>query len=45
MCRALPRYIRFVDRLLKTATERVQKGKLCEDGIMADTLDREAMTR
>jgi len=44
-CRALPRYIRFVDSLLKTATERVQKVKLREEGITADTFDREAMTR
>ena len=44
-CRALPRYIRFVDSLPKTATERVQKVKLREEGITADTFDREAMTR
>ena len=41
----VPRYIRFVDSLLKTATERVQKVKLREEGITADTFDREAMTR
>ena len=30
---------------LKAATERVQKVKLREEGITADTFDREAMTR
>ena len=36
------RYIRFVEALPKTPTERVQKVKLREEGITADTFDREA---
>ena len=38
----VPRYIRFVDTLPKTPTERVQKVKLREEGITPDTFDREA---
>jgi carnitine-CoA ligase len=38
----VPRYIRFVDQLPKTPTERVQKVKLREEGITGDTFDREA---
>ena len=38
----VPRYIRFVDSLPKTPTERVQKVKLREQGITEDTFDREA---
>jgi len=38
----VPRYIRFVDTLPKTPTERVQKVKLREEGITDDTFDREA---
>src|SRR4029453_16374977 len=38
----VPRYIRFVGALAKTPTERVQKVKLREEGITADTFDREA---
>jgi crotonobetaine/carnitine-CoA ligase len=38
----VPRYIRFVDALPKTPTERVQKVKLREEGITDDTFDREA---
>ena len=38
----VPRYIRFVETLPKTPTERVQKVKLREEGITADTFDREA---
>jgi crotonobetaine/carnitine-CoA ligase len=38
----VPRYIRFVDTLPKTPTERVQKVKLREEGITSDTFDREA---
>jgi carnitine-CoA ligase len=38
----VPRYIRFVSELPKTPTERVQKVKLREEGITADTFDREA---
>ena len=38
----VPRYIRFVDTLPKTPTERVQKVPLREQGITPDTFDREA---
>jgi carnitine-CoA ligase len=38
----VPRYIRFVDRLPKTPTERVQKVPLREQGVTRDTFDREA---
>ncbi len=38
----VPRYIRFVDRLPKTPTERIQKVPLREQGVTADTFDREA---
>jgi crotonobetaine/carnitine-CoA ligase len=38
----VPRYVRFVDALPKTPTERVQKVKLRDEGVTADTLDREA---
>ena len=38
----VPRYIRFVDALPKTPTERVQKVKLRDEGITADTFDRDA---
>ena len=38
----VPRYIRFVEALPKTPTERVQKVKLREEGITPDTFDREA---
>lgn len=38
----VPRYIRFVDALPKTPTERVQKVQLREEGITPDTFDREA---
>ncbi len=38
----VPRYIRFVDALPKTPTERVQKVKLRDEGITADTWDRDA---
>jgi len=37
----VPRYIRFVDELPKTPTERVQKVKLRDEGVTADTFDRE----
>jgi carnitine-CoA ligase len=37
----VPRYIRFVDQLPKTPTERVQKVRLREAGVTADTWDRE----
>ena len=38
----VPRYIRFVEALPKTPTERVQKVVLREQGITPDTFDREA---
>jgi crotonobetaine/carnitine-CoA ligase len=38
----VPRYLRFVGQLPKTPTERVQKVKLRDEGITADTWDREA---
>ncbi|MEQ8834350.1 MAG: AMP-binding protein [Miltoncostaeaceae bacterium] len=38
----VPRYIRYVAELPKTPTERVQKVKLREEGITADTFDRDA---
>jgi crotonobetaine/carnitine-CoA ligase len=37
----IPRFIRFVNSLPKTGTERVQKNKLREEGITSDTWDRE----
>jgi carnitine-CoA ligase len=37
---AVPRYVRQVDHLPKTPTERVQKVRLREAGITADTFDR-----
>jgi crotonobetaine/carnitine-CoA ligase len=38
----IPRYIRFMDALPKTATGRVKKYTLREEGVTADTWDREA---
>ena len=38
----LPRYIRIIDELPKTPTQKVQKHLLKADGITADTWDREA---
>lgn len=40
---AVPRYLRFVDDLPKTPTQRVQKFKLRDEGVTADTVDREAL--
>lgn len=37
----VPRYVRFLDALPKTPTEKVQKFRLREQGITADTWDRE----
>jgi crotonobetaine/carnitine-CoA ligase len=37
----VPRYIRAVDALPKTPTERVQKNRLRDEGITADTWDRD----
>lgn len=39
---AVPRFVRFVDALPKTPSERVQKGHLRTEGITADTHDRAA---
>lgn len=39
----VPRYVRFVARLPKTPTEKVQKFVLRDQGVTADTWDREAM--
>jgi crotonobetaine/carnitine-CoA ligase len=38
---AVPRYVRFLDELPKNASERVEKFKLREEGVTADTWDRE----
>lgn len=38
----VPRYVRILDALPKTPTERVQKYLLREQGVTADTYDREA---
>ncbi len=40
---AVPRFLRFMDELPKTPTQRVQKFKLREAGVTTDTYDREAM--
>ena len=37
----VPRYIRILDALPRTPTMKVQKTKLREDGVTADTFDRE----
>jgi crotonobetaine/carnitine-CoA ligase len=37
----IPRYIRIMDELPKTPTTKIQKGQLREEGITADTWDRE----
>lgn len=37
---AVPRFLRFVDQLPKTPSQRVQKAKLREAGVTADTHDR-----
>ncbi|CAM3275153.1 AMP-binding protein [Nocardioides dubius] len=39
---AVPRYLRFVDDLPKTPSQRVQKAKLRALGVTPDTCDREA---
>ena len=39
----VPRYLRFVDELPKTPTQRVQKFKLRNEGVTSDTHDREAL--
>jgi crotonobetaine/carnitine-CoA ligase len=40
---AVPRYVRIVDELPKTPSQRIQKFKLRADGITPDTVDREAL--
>ncbi len=40
---AVPRYIRVMDVLPKTPSQRVQKYRLRTDGVTADTVDREAL--
>ena len=40
---AVPRYVRVVDELPKTATQRVRKVELKEQGFTPDTIDREAL--
>ncbi len=37
---AIPRYIRFMEHLPKTPTERVRKVELREQGVTPDTYDR-----
>jgi crotonobetaine/carnitine-CoA ligase len=37
---AVPRYLRLVDELPKTPSQRVQKAKLREIGVTDDTFDR-----
>jgi crotonobetaine/carnitine-CoA ligase len=39
---AVPRYVRFMDHLPKTPTERVRKVELREQGVTSDTHDRAA---
>jgi len=38
----VPRYVRIMDKLPKTPTERIQKVTLREEGVTKDTWDREA---
>jgi len=40
---AVPRYVRVVDELPKTPTQRVRKVELRTQGITSDTIDREAL--
>jgi crotonobetaine/carnitine-CoA ligase len=40
---AVPRYLRFVDELPKTPSQRIQKYKLRDEGVTADSYDREAL--
>lgn len=40
---AIPRYIRIVAEFPKTPTQRIQKFKLRDEGVTADTIDREAL--
>jgi crotonobetaine/carnitine-CoA ligase len=40
---AVPRYVRVVDELPKTPSQRTQKFKLRDEGITPDTWDRESI--
>lgn len=40
---AVPRYVRFVDALPKTPSQRIQKYKLREEAVTDDTIDRDAI--
>jgi crotonobetaine/carnitine-CoA ligase len=40
---AVPRYLRFMEELPKTPTQRIQKFRLREDGVTTDAVDREAL--
>jgi crotonobetaine/carnitine-CoA ligase len=42
---AVPRYLRFVDQLPKTPSQRVQKAKLRSVGVTSDTFDRTPESR
>jgi carnitine-CoA ligase len=39
---AIPRFVRFVDALPKTPSEKIRKGELRAAGVTADTFDRDA---
>ncbi len=41
----LPRYVRFVDALPKTPTDKIEKFRLREQGVTADTWDRETTVK
>jgi crotonobetaine/carnitine-CoA ligase len=40
---AVPRYVRFVDELPKNPAQRIEKYRLREEGVTADTWDRESV--
>jgi carnitine-CoA ligase len=40
---AVPRYLRFMDELPKTPTQRIQKFRLREEGVTTDAVDREVL--
>ena len=40
---AVPRYVRVVEELPKTPSQRIQKFKLRDEGITNDTWDRESV--
>jgi crotonobetaine/carnitine-CoA ligase len=39
---AVPRYVRFLDELPKTVTQRLQKFKLREQGVTPETWDAQS---